>query len=72
VRGPSPRAALLGTLKSVGRAPKQVVLFGVELEQLEVRLALSQTVAARVPELCADVLAEHSQPPTLGWSTGQE
>jgi len=49
---------LLATLTFIGRAPRRVVLFGVEPERLSLDLSLSATVAARLPELCARVLAE--------------
>jgi hydrogenase maturation protease len=49
---------LLATLTFMGRAPKKVVLLGVEPVSLTLDLALSPTVAARVPELVAQVLAE--------------
>lgn len=51
-------ADLLATLKFVGRAPKRVVVFGVEPARLTLDLTLSPEVQARVPELCAQVLAE--------------
>ena len=51
-------ADLLATLTLLGRAPKHVVLYGVEPERLELDLQLSPRVAARVPELCAQVLGE--------------
>ncbi|MFZ5446267.1 MAG: HyaD/HybD family hydrogenase maturation endopeptidase [Myxococcota bacterium] len=49
---------LLATLTLIGRAPKNVVLFGVEPERLTLDLSLSPRIAARVPELCAQVVAE--------------
>jgi len=49
---------LLAMLKFVGRAPKHVVLFGVEPVRLELDLEMSARVAARVPELCACVADE--------------
>jgi hydrogenase maturation protease len=51
-------ADLLATLKFLGRAPRSVVLFGVEPKRLERDLALSPAVAARLPELCAQVVDE--------------
>jgi hydrogenase maturation protease len=51
-------ADLLATLKFLGRAPKSVVLFGVEPQRLELDLALSPVVAGRMPELCAQVVGE--------------
>lgn len=51
-------ADLLATLKFLGRAPKHVVLYGVEPARLELDLALSQPVAARLDELCAQVVGE--------------
>lgn len=49
---------LLATLTFMGRGPKNVVLFGVEPERLSLAMELSPTIAARVPELCAQVVAE--------------
>ena len=49
---------LLATLTFLGRAPKHVVLYGVQPERLSLDLTLSETVARRVPELCAQVVAE--------------
>lgn len=49
---------LLATLKWVGRAPRAVVLYGVEPLRLTLDLELSPPVAARVPQLCAEVVAE--------------
>lgn len=49
---------LLATLTFLGRAPKHVVLFGVQPERLSLDLTLSDTVARRVPELCQQVLGE--------------
>lgn len=51
-------ADLLATLTFLGRAPKNVVLFGVEPERLTLDMELSPRIAARVPELCAEVVAE--------------
>lgn len=51
-------ADLLATLRFVGRAPRRVVLFGVEPARLELDDRLSPLVAARLPELRARVLAE--------------
>jgi hydrogenase maturation protease len=42
----------------VGHAPKRVVLLGVEPEVLSLGMELSPRVAARVPELCAQVVKE--------------
>jgi hydrogenase maturation protease len=49
---------LLATLRFVGRAPRRVILLGVEPARLSLDLALSPRVAARLPELCARVVAE--------------
>jgi hydrogenase maturation protease len=49
---------LLATLRFIGRAPRRVVLLGVEPARLSLDLALSPAVAARLPELCAQVVAE--------------
>jgi len=49
---------LLATLRFLGRAPRQILLFGVEPAVLTLDLELSPTVAARVPELCALVVDE--------------
>ncbi len=49
---------LLATLTLLGRAPKHVVQLGVEPELLTLDLNLSPRVAARVPELVAQVLDE--------------
>ncbi len=51
-------ADLLATLTFLGRAPKHVVLLGCEPIELTLDLQLSPKVAARVPELCSQVLAE--------------
>ncbi len=51
-------ADLLATLTFLGRAPKRVVLFGVEPVLMDLDLTLSSKVAARVPELCVKVIAE--------------
>lgn len=49
---------LLATLTFMGRAPKNVVLLGVEPVRLTLDLTLSPAVAARVPELCAQLVDE--------------
>lgn len=49
---------LLATLTLVGRAPREVLLFGVEPEKLELGMELTPLVASRVPELCARVVDE--------------
>jgi hydrogenase maturation protease len=49
---------LLATLELLGRAPRRVVLYGVEPARIELDLALSPTVAAELPTLAARVLAE--------------
>ncbi len=51
-------ADLLATLQLLGRAPKHVVLYGVEPARLELDLSLSPTVAAALPELYAQVTGE--------------
>lgn len=51
-------ADLLAMLTFTGHAPKRVVVLGVEPAVLELGMELSPKVAARVPELCAQVLAE--------------
>lgn len=51
-------ADLLATLEILSRLPKRLVLLGVEPAVLGLDLALSPRVAARVPELCAQVQAE--------------
>lgn len=53
-------ADLLATLTFIGRAPKHVVLFGVEPVRLTLDMSLSEVVAARVPELCERVVGELS------------
>jgi hypothetical protein len=42
----------------MGRAPRRVVLFGIEPERLALDLELSPLVAGEVPALCAQVVAE--------------
>ncbi len=49
---------LLATLKFMGREPKNVLLLGVEPVRMSLDMELSPEVAARVPELCAQVMAE--------------
>lgn len=49
---------LLATLEFLGRAPKHLVLFGVEPVRLELDLELSPEVQALLPAVCADVVAE--------------
>lgn len=49
---------LLATLTFLGRAPKRVDVFGVEPMTLTLDMELSPEIAAKVPELCALVLAE--------------
>jgi hydrogenase maturation protease len=49
---------LLATLRLLGREPKHVVLLGVEPAELRLSMDLSPTVAARLPELMSNVLAE--------------
>jgi hydrogenase maturation protease len=49
---------LLAMLKFTGHAPKRVLLLGVEPALLTLGMELSPKVAARVPELCAQVLEE--------------
>lgn len=59
---------LLATLTFLGRAPKTVLLLGCEPVRLSLDLELSPQVAARVPELCAQVVAELGKlgfPPTV-------
>ncbi len=51
-------ADLLATLSFIGRAPRRVVLLGVEPERLAFDLELSPVVAGGLPELCAQVVAE--------------
>ena len=51
-------ADLLATLTFVGRAPKHVVLLGVQPVRLTLDLELSPPVAARMSELCARVADE--------------
>lgn len=51
-------ADLLATLAFLGRAPKHVVLFGIEPERLTLDLTLSAAVAAKLPEVCAQVVHE--------------
>lgn len=51
-------ADLLAMLTFTGRAPKRVVLLGIEPAVLALGMELSPKVAARVPELCAQVLEE--------------
>ncbi len=49
---------LLATLTFMGRAPKNVLLLGVEPVRLTLDMDLSPKVLARVPELCAQVVEE--------------
>jgi hydrogenase maturation protease len=49
---------LLATLKLLGRAPRRVVLHGMTPGRMELDLALSPEVQARIPELAARVVAE--------------
>lgn len=49
---------LLGAARLLGRAPAEVVLWGVQPASLEVGLELSPTVAAQVEVLLQNVLAE--------------
>lgn len=51
-------ADLLAMLTFTGHAPKRVLLLGVEPEILKLGMELSPKVAARVPELCAQVIEE--------------
>jgi hydrogenase maturation protease len=51
-------ADLLAMLTFTGHAPRRVVLLGVEPAVLRLGMSLSPGVAARVPELCAEVVAE--------------
>lgn len=51
-------ADLLALLTFTGHAPKRVLLLGIEPAILELGMVLSPKVAARVPELCAQVVAE--------------
>lgn len=47
---------LLARLELLGRAPKKVVLFGVQPSRIALGLELSPAVAGAIPELCARVL----------------
>ena len=49
---------LLASLALLGRAPKRVVLFGVEPHTIALGMELSPVVAATIPELCARVASE--------------
>jgi hydrogenase maturation protease len=49
---------LLATLTFMGRAPKRVVLHGVIPQKIELGLELSPEIAAIVPALVANVVAE--------------
>jgi hydrogenase maturation protease len=49
---------LLASLRLLGRAPSEIVLFGVEPQTLELRMDLSPVVAAALPELCERVARE--------------
>ena len=51
-------ADLLAMLTFTGHAPKRVLLLGVEPAVLTLSMDLSPGVAARLPELCAQVVAE--------------
>jgi len=53
-------ADLLAMLTFIGHAPKRVVVLGVEPAVLSLGMELSPEVAARVPELCAQVVEELS------------
>lgn len=59
-------ADLLATLTFLGRAPRHVLLLGVEPELLALGLELSPTVAARLPALCQQVRAELEAAPGPG------
>ncbi|MDP1827778.1 MAG: HyaD/HybD family hydrogenase maturation endopeptidase [Archangium sp.] len=54
-------ADLLAMLTFSGHAPKRVLVFGVEPAVLKLGMELSPVVAGRVPELCAQVIAELRQ-----------
>lgn len=49
---------LLATLKLLGRAPKRVVLIGIQPDRLELGMELSPSVAAVLPEVCNRVVDE--------------
>ncbi len=51
---------LLAMLTFTGHAPKRVLVLGVEPSVLKLGMELSPEVAARVPELCAQVVKELS------------
>lgn len=51
-------ADLLAMLTFTGHAPKRVLVLGVEPAVLQLGMTLSPVVAARIPELCTQVLAE--------------
>jgi hydrogenase maturation protease len=49
---------LLASLRFLGRAPRRVVLLGIQPERVALGLELSPVVAAALPALCAQVGAE--------------
>lgn len=61
-------ADLLAMLTFTGHAPKRVLVLGVEPAVLKLGMELSEGVAARVPALCEQVVAELRQ---LGLSPTQ-
>lgn len=52
---------LLANLSLLGRSPRRLVLFGVTPKTIELSMELSPEVAAAVPQLGAQVLAELAQ-----------
>lgn len=52
---------VLASLEFLGAEPKETVILGVQPVSLELSTELTPTIAARVPELVAQVVAELSQ-----------
>ncbi len=52
---------VLASLEFLGAEPKETVIIGVQPLSMELSTELTPTVAARVPELVAQVIAELSQ-----------
>lgn len=49
---------VLAALEFMGRAPREVVVLGIQPESLDLSLALSPRVAARLPELVGRIAGE--------------
>jgi len=55
---------VLAALEFLGAAPKETLILGVQPLSLDLSMALTPTIAARVPELVAQAVAELQQ---RGW-----